>query len=140
MHLQNDGTVGASDEPGSAGWDLWLPPRPGEPVLRKTQDDPFLETNLAQVMRDAGVERAAVCGVLAEMCVAATARGLLQRGVQVVLPRDARGTYDIPHQGPTAPRVPHELVARVAEWSLGDDVVLVDQAQDVVFTPSPPTA
>lgn len=140
VHLQNDGALGACDEPGSAGWTLCLPPQPGEPVLRKTQDDPFVETDLAQVMRDASVERAVVCGVLAEMCVAATARGLLQRGVQVVMPRDARGTYDIPRQGPTAPRVPHELVARTAEWSLGDEVVLVDRASHVVFRRSRPMA
>lgn len=134
VHLQNDGAVGAPDEPGTPGWELWQVPRPGEPVLRKTADDPFAETDLESVLRQADARRVVVCGLLAEMCVAATARGALSRGFEVVLPRDARATSDIPDQGPAAPGVRAELVARVAEWSLGDDVVLVDRADGVCFS------
>lgn len=79
VHLQNDGAAGAVDEPGKAGWELWQPSEPGEPVLRKTVDDPFTETDLEGVLRRAGVHRVVVCGLLAEMCVAATARGALLR-------------------------------------------------------------
>ena len=133
VHLQNDGAVGTVDEPGTSGWELCLAPRTDEPVLRKTQDDPFVETDLESVLREAGSRRVVVCGLLAEMCVAATARGLMRRGFDVVVPRDARATYDIPDQGRTAPGVPAHLVARVAEWSLGDEVVLVDRAAEVPF-------
>lgn len=37
-----------------------------------------------------------LCGVQSEMCVAATARGAMRRGVSIVLPRDAHGTYPVP--------------------------------------------
>ncbi|SCK59861.1 Amidases related to nicotinamidase [Streptomyces sp. SceaMP-e96] len=42
-----------------------------------------------------------LCGVLSEMCVSATARTALARDFRVVLPHDARATYDIP----TAPGI-----------------------------------
>lgn len=129
LQLQNDGRPGAVDEPGSPGWELALPPAEGEPVIRKTEDDGFVGTDLAA--RLVGVRTLVVAGVQSEMCVAATARGAQSRGMTVVLPRDAHATYDVPEHGPHAPSVPAALVSRVAEWSLGDEVVLVDRAADV---------
>jgi nicotinamidase-related amidase len=59
VHLQNDGTVGAPDEPHTPGWEPALDPREGEPVLRKTEDDPFAGTPLAALLAAAEVEFAA---------------------------------------------------------------------------------
>jgi nicotinamidase-related amidase len=73
-------------------------------------------------------------GIQSEMCVAATARGAIARGYTVVLPRDAHATYDVPADG-SAPAVPATHVSRVAEWSLGDDLVAPDRAADIVFGP-----
>lgn len=133
VHLQNDGPAGASDEPGTSGWELVLEPRDGEPVIRKTVDDPFAGTDLARVLAERPVQVAVVVGVQSEMCVAAAARGLMARGLSVVLPRDAHATCPAPEDGPSAPPVPAALVARVAEWSLGDGVVAPDRAADVRF-------
>lgn len=69
--------------------------------------------------------------VPSEMCVAATARGAMTRGFTVVLPRDGHTTYAVPADG-AAPAVPATHVSRVAEWSLGDEVVAPDTA-DVRF-------
>ncbi len=71
-------------------------------------------------------------GIQSEMCVAATARGALARGFAVVLPRDGHTTYDVPADG-GAPAVPAAQVSRVAEWSLGDEVVVPDRLVDVRF-------
>ncbi len=77
-------------------------------------------------------------GVQSEMCVAANARDALARGWDVVLPRDGHATYDVPADG-DAPAVRADLVARVAEWSLGDQVTVVPHAADIQFVPPVPS-
>ncbi|MEE1754741.1 cysteine hydrolase family protein [Streptomyces sp. SP18CS02] len=141
VHLQNDGAPGTSDEPGTPGWELHLPVRrgPGETVIRKAHDDGFRETALGDVLTGAGVRSLAVCGVMSEMCVAATARQALERGYRVVLPHDAHGTYDVPAAAGISDVVPAAVASRVAEWSLGDEVEIVAHADEVRFT-APPSA
>jgi nicotinamidase-related amidase len=136
VHLQNDGEAGAPDEPGRPGWELYLRPQPGEPVLRKARDDGFLGTDLGSILVAHRVSRVVLAGVMSEMCVSATARTALDRGYRVVLPHDAHGTYDIP-AGPGFDRdVPAAVAARVAEWSLGDQVELVSTSAEVCFEPA----
>jgi nicotinamidase-related amidase len=137
VHLQNDGVVGAVDEPGSPGWELFRPAeqRANEVVIRKDTDDGFHHTALANVLAEHGVKRLAVCGVMPEMCVSATARTALALGYQVVLPHDAHATYDIPAVKGLAERVPHTMVSRVAEWALGDEIDVVVHAADIRFAP-----
>ena len=72
------------------------------------------------------MRRVAVCGVLSEMCVSATARGALARGLGVVLPHDGHSTYDLDD-------IPAATVARVAEHALGDEPDLVVSTTDVTF-------
>ena len=136
VHLQNDGGAGTVDEPGTAGWELHLPVTPGprEHVVRKTEDDGFFDTPLDALLDDAGVTELTVCGVLSEMCVAATARAALERGHRVVLPHDAHATYDIPAAPGISDTVPHAMSSRAAEWALGDEVEIVPHAAAVPFT------
>jgi nicotinamidase-related amidase len=123
VQLQNDGAPGAADEPGTPGWELALP---GGTVVRKTTDDGFDGTGLASLLEARGVRRLALCGVLSEMCVSATARGALARGYEVVLPRDGHATYDLDG-------IPAAAVARVAEHALGDRPTLVPATTAVPF-------
>ena len=133
VQLQNDGPGGAVDEPGSTGWELIMEPQPGETVLRKREDDGFVGTDLEGLLRNHGVAVLTICGVQSEMCVAATARAALQRKLSVVLPRDAHGTYPVPSDDNGGLAVPADLVARVAEWSLGDEVLVFNSSDDVAF-------
>lgn len=133
VHIQNDGPVGAADEPGTDGWKLVFPPAAGELVIRKRDDDGFAGTDLESALLANGVQTVVLCGIQSEMCVAATARGAVQRGLSIVLPRDAHGTYPIPaDRGGVA--VPNSHVSRVAEWSLGDQVSAPPRASEVSFT------
>ncbi|MFF9867024.1 isochorismatase family protein [Streptomyces sp. NPDC013953] len=136
VHLQNDGPPGAADEPGTPGWELFLPVEDHgrEVVVRKTEDDGFDGTALGALLDRAGVRAVAVCGVMSEMCVAATARAALARGHRVVLPHDAHATYDIPARPGVSDAVPAVTVSRVAEWSLGDEVEIPAHAADVPFS------
>jgi nicotinamidase-related amidase len=132
IFLQNDGPAGALDEPFQVGWKLYFPPQSGEVVIRKTSDDGFDDTDLDAILTALGVRDIAICGMLSEMCVAATARAALRRGYGVLLPHDAHATYDVP-TGPGSQGVPAAMAARAAEWSLGDEVRICASARDVRF-------
>ena len=132
IFLQNDGPPGALDEPLQPGWKLHFPPLSGEVVIRKTEDDGFDGTELDAILTAFGVKHLVICGVLSEMCVAATARGALERGYGVLLPHDAHATYDVP-AGPGSQAVPAAMAARAAEWSLGDEIGICASAREVRF-------
>jgi nicotinamidase-related amidase len=130
VHLQNDGRPGARDEPGSPGWAIHpaVEPRPDEPLLRKSGDDGFEGTDLDALLRQAGVHRLAVAGLLSEMCVSATIRAAFARGFEVVLVRGAHATYDLEE-------IPAEVVSRVAEHALGDQLELLDSSAVAFVNP-----
>jgi streptothricin hydrolase len=140
VQLQNDGAPGTPDEPGTPGWELFLPAaeRAGEYVVRKTADDGFRQTGLAGILTGHSVRHLAVCGVMSEMCVSATVRSALDLGYHVVLPHDGHATYDIPAVAGLADAVPHAMVSRVAEWALGDEIDIIARAADVRFGPRQP--
>ncbi|MFF4246777.1 cysteine hydrolase family protein [Streptomyces sp. NPDC001822] len=139
VHVQNDGEPGAPDEPGSPGWELHHPVTsgPAEVVVRKTHDDAFQETGLGGLLTSAGVDSLAVCGLMSEMCVQATARTAVALSYRVVLPHDAHATYDIPAEPGISPVVPAAAVARVAAWPLSRDADVTVHAADVTFTAPP---
>ncbi|MEU2234669.1 isochorismatase family protein [Streptomyces vietnamensis] len=135
-HLQNDGPPGAEDEPHTPGWELHHPvePGPAEVVIRKPHDDGFEETALGVVLADAGVRAIAVCGVMSEMCVQATARTALALGYRVVVPHDAHATQDIPAAPGISETIPAATVSRVAAYALGSDAETTVPAAAVTFT------
>ena len=137
VHLQNDGPAGAVDEPGTPGWEPYLPIQegPDEVVVRKTDDDGFDGTDLGGLLHRRGVRSLAICGVMSEMCVSATARTALRLGFGVVLPHDAHATYDIPAAPGISDVVPAAIASRVAEWALGDEIDIVAHAAGVDFVP-----
>lgn len=133
IFLQNDGDIGTLDEPYKVGWELFFPPQSHEFIIRKNQDNGFSGTLLKQKLEDDEIRSFAICGVLSEMCVAATARAALELGYDVLLPHDAHATYDVP-SGPGSDGVPAVMVARVAEWSLGDEIIICASVNEVGFT------
>ncbi|MDV9190277.1 isochorismatase family protein [Streptomyces sp. SR27] len=136
VHLQNDGPPGAEDEPHTPGWELHHPVAPGprETVIRKPRDDGFEGTPLGGVLTDAGVRALAVCGVMSEMCVQATARTALARGYRVVVPHDAHATQNVPAAPGISDAIPAAVVSRVAAYALGSDAEVTVPAADVTFT------
>lgn len=135
VHLQNDGPTGAVDEPGQPGWELYFPVpcSDHEVVIRKTKDDGFDGTPLADILERHGVKRICICGVMSEMCVAATARTALVRGLGVVMPHDGHATYNIGPAPGISDEIPAAMASRVAEWGLGDEVEVVAHTADVTF-------
>ena len=128
-------TASDCDEPGTHGWELCLPVEDSadETVIHKATDDGFQQTGLAELLAARGVRSVAICGVMSEMRVSATARTALTLGLKVVLPHNAHATYDIPAAPGISAMVPAGMVSRVAEWALGDEVNVVADAADVDF-------
>lgn len=137
VQLQNDGGPGTADEPLTPGWELFLPAVEGERehVIRKETDDGFHQTGLGDLLTRHRIRHLAICGVMSEMCVSATARTALNLGYHVVLPHDGHATYDIPAVAGLADMVPHAMASRVAEWALGDEIDIIAHADDVRFEP-----
>ncbi|WP_189176747.1 isochorismatase family protein [Streptomyces lasiicapitis] len=135
IQLQNDGPEGALDERGTPTWETHFPvdAERGELVFHKTVDDGFEETELEDVLRAEGIGSLALCGVMSEMCVSATARTALDLGFRVVIAHDAHATYDIPAAAGISDAIPAATVSRVAEWALGDEVEIVPSVDDVGF-------
>lgn len=140
VFLQNDGGAGAPDQPETGGWDLAFEPQPGDAVVRKRHDNGFAGTDLDGLLRRHHVKTISICGVMSEMCVAATARSAMERGYEVVLAHDAHGTYHVPALASGEPEVPAELAARAAEWSLGDEIRIPLTSELVRFRPAVPEA
>lgn len=135
IFLQNDGPSGAVDEPFQPGWELFFPAYPHEKIVRKQKDDGFEGTELHAILARLGIRTLAICGVLSEMCLAATARAAMAHGYGVLLPHDAHATYDIP-AGPGSEGVPAAMAARAAEWSLGEEIRICASVHEVRFASS----
>lgn len=67
-------------------------PRSGEPVLFKNDASAFSEGRLEPLLRRAAAEWLIVAGVWSEACVAATVRDAIERGIRVLLVKDACGS------------------------------------------------
>ncbi|MFC9243553.1 isochorismatase family protein [Streptomyces sp. NPDC057136] len=139
VHIQNDGSAGAGDEPHTPGWELHLPVEAGtgEFVVRKSRDDGFEGTSLGGLLADRGVRGLVVCGLMSEMCVQATARGALARGYRVVLPYDAHATHNIPAAPGISEEIPAAAASRVAAWAISNEAEVTARAADVAFAPLP---
>ncbi|RYP42688.1 hypothetical protein DL767_000057 [Monosporascus sp. MG133] len=61
-------------------------------VVDKNTYDAFVNTNMAQLLEDKGVERLVVCGVMTDCCCESTARSAFNRGWETWLVSDACGS------------------------------------------------
>ncbi|KAI4161567.1 MAG: hypothetical protein L6R39_000057 [Caloplaca ligustica] len=64
----------------------------GCPIIHKNTYDAFINTNLADTLKELGVERVVICGVMTDCCVDTTARSAFNRGFETWLVKDACGT------------------------------------------------
>ena len=71
-----------------------LTPRPEEVILDKSSYGAFYGTNLEEILRSKGVQRLAVAGVTADVCVHTTLREATDRGFDCYYIKDAISTFD----------------------------------------------
>jgi len=79
----------------------------GEPIVYKHYPNSFRETNLLEMLKEWGIERVVITGMMTHMCVDATARAAADFGFQVIIAEDACATRDLQYGDTT---IPSELV------------------------------
>jgi nicotinamidase-related amidase len=79
----------------------------GEPIVYKHYPNSFRETKLLEILKEWGVERVVICGMMTHMCVDATARAAADFGFQVLIAEDACTTRDLKYDDTV---IPAELV------------------------------
>jgi nicotinamidase-related amidase len=91
--------------PGTAGIEIneRVAPAPGEPVLQKAFPNSFLRTPLERHLRETGVDRLVVCGMMTSMCVDATVRAAVDLGFETAVAHDACATMQLEFDGSTIP-------------------------------------
>lgn len=92
---------------GSAGWEYVpeLVRTESEPLVHKTYGDAFEDTDLEQVLAEAGVGRLIVAGAETDACIRSTIHGAFARGYDVTLVGDAHTTGDQSAWGAPPPSV-----------------------------------
>src|SRR5258706_5137037 len=75
----------------------------GEPIVYKHYPNSFRETKLLEMLKDWGIERVVICGMMTHMCVDATARAAADFGFQVIVAEDACATRDLKYSDTTIP-------------------------------------
>ncbi|WP_207102975.1 cysteine hydrolase family protein [Paracoccus shandongensis] len=91
--------------PGSDGTDInaTVAPRAGETVVVKNHPNPFLKTDLKQILDSDGIDEVVVVGAMSHMCIDATARAASDYGFKTTVVEDACATRDLEHKGVTVP-------------------------------------
>jgi len=75
----------------------------GEPIVYKHYPNSFRETELLEMLKEWGIERVVITGMMTHMCVDATARAAADFGFQVLIAEDACATRDLVYGDTTIP-------------------------------------
>jgi len=75
----------------------------GEPIVYKHYPNSFRETNLLDMLKERGIERVVITGMMTHMCVDATVRAAADLGFQVWVAEDACATRDLKYGETTIP-------------------------------------
>lgn len=92
-------------EKGSEAWEYVpeLVREESEPLVHKTFADSFEDTDLEEVLAEAGVGRLVVTGAQTDECIRCTIHGAFVRGYDVTLVGDAHTTEDLTAWGAPPP-------------------------------------
>lgn len=100
--------------PGQAAWQIVpeLAPAPGEGLVAKSFNSAFQQTNLEDLLAQAGASGLVLCGAATNWCIRATAYSALERGYDLSVAGDAHTTESIP-LGPQRTLAAPDLIAEL---------------------------
>jgi len=78
-------------------------PLPGEAIIQKNFPNSFRNTDLLARLKDAGVKRLVICGMMTHMCVDSTVRAAFDLGFDCVTIHDACATRGLVFNGDQIP-------------------------------------
>lgn len=98
----------------------------GEPLVQKHYPNAFRETDLQGMLKEWGIERVIITGMMTHMCVDATARAAADLGFRLIVAEDACATRALTHGGIEIPaeQVHHAFMAALESYG---QVMPVDQ-------------
>ena len=87
--------------PGTDGCEInpSVAPQDGESMTQKHFPNAFRDTNLADTIRDSGVEDLVIVGAMSHMCIDASTRAAFDLGFQCTVIADACATRDLEFEG-----------------------------------------
>jgi nicotinamidase-related amidase len=104
--------------------------RPSETEVEKGLPNGFAGTSLAAALESLGSRQLIVAGFMTHMCVSATVRSALDRGLSSTVALDATATRDLPD--PTGgPDIPADIMQRAALAAIADRFAAVVRAADI---------
>jgi nicotinamidase-related amidase len=117
--------------PGSEGSQIHPDVRPAsdEAVIVKHHPNAFMETSLAQDLRQSEVEEVVICGMMTSMCVDASARAAADLGFHTSIAADACAAPDLRYGGEV---IPGATVHKAVLAALGSLVADVRPTADIV--------
>jgi nicotinamidase-related amidase len=78
-------------------------PLEDEVIFQKHYPNGFRETPLLKYLRDEGITRLVICGMMTHMCVDATTRAASDYGFECLIAQDACATKTLSHRGESVP-------------------------------------
>ncbi|KAG6328663.1 hypothetical protein ID866_10426 [Astraeus odoratus] len=132
IHVKHDSVHADSpihpSKPGNAIYP-WAAPEGDEPVLTKNVHSSFIGTPLEALLRERGIARLVVCGLVTNHCVSTTVRMAENLGFEVILVGDACAAYE--RVGPDGVKRSAEDVHRHALSDLHGEFCTVVDTKDV---------
>ena len=80
-----------------------IAPKPEDKVIVKHYPNSFLETDLDAYLKEIGVDKLIVCGMMTHMCVDTTVRAAMDYGYEITIVADACATMDLVYNGEIIP-------------------------------------
>lgn len=96
VYIQNIGSKGDPDEPGTPGYDFHptLAPMKGDIVVHKSTPDAFHETSLQHELESRDVKKIIIGGLQTEYCIDTTCRRAFSLGYEVTLVKAGHSTWN----------------------------------------------
>ncbi len=131
VHVRHRGRAGGAFDPEAPRGLIHhrVAPLAGETVIDKGLPNSFSGTTLAEALEAIGPRPLVVAGFMTHMCVSATVRAALDRGLSSTVAMDATATRDLPD--PTGGTLPADTVHRAALAAIADRFATVVPAAEI---------
>jgi nicotinamidase-related amidase len=132
IHIQHDAGPGTPYDVTAAIGAIADPvsPREGEPVVVKNYPSSFEKTNLADLLKERGIEEIALAGFMTHMCVNSTARAAFNLGFRPTVVASATATRNLPN--PTGDVTPAKALQDASLTALHDMFAVVVPTTDAI--------
>jgi len=131
VHVRHRGRAGGAFDPEAPRGLIHhsVAPLERETVIDKDLPNSFAGTGLAEALESIGPRPLIVAGFMTHMCVSATVRSALDRGLVSTVAMDATATRDLPD--PTGGELPADTVQRAALAAIADRFATVVAAAEI---------